>query len=153
MLNAGILMDHFPTGNITYRDVHRICPHPINPCVVTLTGDELQEVVRVSLTENFMNFQLKGFGFRGKVIGRMVFDNLEVRTAYHENGQEYVREILFKDEPLEANREYTVVTADTFTFGRLLPEVAKSEQKKLFLPEFIREILVDTLLEYQEDDD
>ena len=153
MLNAGILMDHFPTGNITYRDVHRICPHPINPCVVTLTGDELQEVVRVSLTENFMNFQLKGFGFRGKVIGRMVFDNLEVRTAYHENGQEYVREILFQGEPLEAKREYTVVTADTFTFGRLLPEVAKSEQKKLFLPEFIREILVDTLLEYQEDDD
>lgn len=152
MLNAGLLVEHFPAGHITYRDVHRICPHPINPCVVTLTGHELQEVVRVSLTDTFMNFQLKGFGFRGKVLGRMVFDNLEVITGFHENGQEYVKEILFENEPLEMKREYKIVTADTFTFGRLLPEVAKSEEKKLFLPEFIREILVETLLDYQTSD-
>ena len=152
MLNSGLLVEHFPAGHITYRDVHRICPHPINPCVVTLTGHELQEVVRVSLTDTFMNFQLKGFGFRGKVLGRMVFDNLEVITGFHENGQEYVKEILFENEPLEMKREYKIVTADTFTFGRLLPEVAKSEEKKLFLPEFIREILVETLLDYQTSD-
>ena len=150
MLNAGLLVEDFPKGQITYRDVHRICPHPINPCVVTLTGDELKEVVRVSLTETFMNFQLKGFGFRGKVLGRMVFDNLEVMTDFYHNGQEYVKEIRFENKPLEMKRTYTIVTADTFTFGRLLPEVAKSEKKELFLPEFIREILVETLLEYKE---
>src|SRR5699024_199608 len=44
MLNAGLLMESFSAGNITYGDIHRICPHPINPCVVTLNGDELLEV-------------------------------------------------------------------------------------------------------------
>ena len=36
MLNAGLLLDSLDKGVITYKDVHRICPHPINPCVVIL---------------------------------------------------------------------------------------------------------------------
>src|SRR5699024_5162322 len=148
MLNAGLLLDSCQSGNITFKDVHRICTHPINPCIVSLNGYELQEVVRASLTDQLINLQLKGFGFRGVVIGRMVFANLEVMTEYHNNGKEYVKQVLFEGRPLETNRLYQVVTADTFTFGRLLPEVAKSEKKTLFLPEFIREILVETLKEY-----
>src|SRR5699024_989540 len=35
MLNAGILLEGFEQGVVTERDVHRICPHPINPCVVS----------------------------------------------------------------------------------------------------------------------
>src|SRR5699024_4223800 len=35
LLNAGILLDSFSEGDITYGDVHRVCPHPINPCTVT----------------------------------------------------------------------------------------------------------------------
>src|SRR5690625_2103711 len=62
MLNAGLLLDHFHVGKITYKDVHRICPHPINLCVVSLNGDELKEVVRASLTTQFINLELKGFG-------------------------------------------------------------------------------------------
>src|SRR5699024_1405132 len=87
MLNAGLLIEPFKAGVITYKDVHRVCPHPINPCVVTISGDELNEVIRVALTEQFMNFPLKGFGFRGKKIGRMIFAQLEVKTDYHKNGQ------------------------------------------------------------------
>lgn len=148
MLNAGLLIEGFSAGDITYKDVHHTCPHPINPCVVSLTGRELTEVVRASLSKSLMELELKGFGFRGEVIGRMIFANLDVVTNFHDSGEEYVRRILFKGKPLDPNRTYTVATADTFTFGRLLPEVAKSELKQLFLPEFIREILVQTLLEY-----
>src|SRR5699024_9365296 len=36
MLNAGILLDQIPGGQVTYKDIHRICPHPINPCMVEL---------------------------------------------------------------------------------------------------------------------
>src|SRR5699024_5979304 len=45
LLNAGILLESFPKGNITLNDIHRICPHPINPCTVMLNGDELMEVI------------------------------------------------------------------------------------------------------------
>ncbi len=145
MLNAGILLDDLAAGEITYKDVHRICPHPINPCVVSLTGDELLEVIRASLTDQLINLQLKGFGFRGVIIGRMVFAKLDVRTSFHDNGQEYVKEVCFKEQPIQSEKIYKVVTADIFTFGRLLPEIAKSEHKELFLPQFLREILVHTL--------
>ncbi|HAM81828.1 bifunctional metallophosphatase/5'-nucleotidase [Ornithinibacillus bavariensis] len=148
MFNAGLLLDHFPTGEITLGDIHRICPHPINPCIVELTGAELLEVVRASLTDEFMNFELKGFGFRGKVLGKMVFAGIEVQTDYHPNGKEYVDEIYYKGEPISLDKTYQVVTADSFTFGRLLPEVAKSEKKTYILPTFIRDYLADTLREY-----
>eukprot|EP00130_Batrachochytrium_dendrobatidis_P008530 XP_006683405.1 hypothetical protein BATDEDRAFT_28917 [Batrachochytrium dendrobatidis JAM81] len=68
MLNAGLLLDQLPAGNITYGDVHRICPHPINPVVVELRGNELLEVIRAAFTKDFMELKLKGFGFRGEVL-------------------------------------------------------------------------------------
>lgn len=149
MLNAGLLVEGFDSGVITYRDVHQACPHPINPCVVTLTGDELIEVVRASLSKSFMEIQLKGFGFRGKVIGRMVFSNLDIEIGEHLDGQNYVKDIYYTGRPLDGEKLYKVATADMFTFGKLLPPVARSSEKHLFLPEFIREILVETLKEYK----
>lgn len=149
MLNAGLLIEPFHAGTITYKDVHERCPHPINPCVVTVTGDELQEIVRAVFSKRFIQLELRGFGFRGKKLGRMVFANLDVMTNVHEDGTETVREVLFAGEKLKSDRTYNVATADTFTFGRLLPPVARARKKRLFLPEFIREILVKTLIDYE----
>lgn len=148
LLNAGLLLDHFPKGMITYKDVHRICPHPINPAVVYLRGDELIEVIRATLTEQFMQFKLKGLGFRGKVLGRMVFSNIDVQTKTLADGKLTVESIKYKGEDLIPNHLYKVATADTFTFGRLLPEIAKANKKRYFLPETIRDLLVRTLKLY-----
>ncbi|WP_085991460.1 bifunctional metallophosphatase/5'-nucleotidase [Oceanobacillus senegalensis] len=146
MLNSGLLLENLPAGTITYQDVHRICPHPINPVTVELSGSELLEVIRASLTKDFMEFQLKGFGFRGKILGRMVFSGIDVETSFHKNGEEYVKDVFLPDgNELEKNRQYKIATADTFTFGRLLPEVARSETKHYFLPEFLRDLLKETL--------
>lgn len=145
MLNAGLLLAGFTSGDITYQDVHRNCPHPINACVVSLKGSELLEVVRASFTRELMELQLKGFGFRGEKIGRMVFSGLDVDTDFHSNGHEYVKQVNFQGTPLEQNRTYLLATADMFTFGRLLPEIARAETKILYLPEFLRELLVMTL--------
>jgi|SRR5690625_865106 len=148
LLNAGLLLENFPKGEITYKDVHRICPHPINPAVVYLRGDELTEVIRATLTKQFMQFRLNGLGFRGEVLGRMVFSNLQVQTKPLPNGELFVESIQFHDEKLQPNKIYKVATADTFTFGRLLPEIAKAKNKQYFLPEMIRDLLVKTLKTY-----
>lgn len=146
MLNSGLLLDQLPAGNVTYKDIHRICPHPINPVVVELNGDELREVIRAAFTKDFMELKLKGFGFRGKVLGRMMFSGIEVETDFYKDGNEYVTGVHFSNgEALDSDRKYTVATADVFTFGRLLPQIAKSEVKHYFLPEFLRDLLVDTL--------
>lgn len=152
-LNAGLLLDEFPAGEITYRDVHRICPHPINPCIVTLTGKELKEVVDIALSKTFMELKLKGFGFRGEVLGRMVFSGFDVKTSYDDEGFEYIEAILYEEKHIEDNQLFRVVTADTFTFGRLLPAVAQADKKELFLPEFLREVLVYTLIHYKKSTD
>ena len=145
MLNSGLLLDEFSPGTITYNDVHRICPHPVNPCVVELSGDELLEVIRASFTKELMELKLQGFGFRGEVIGRMVFSGLEIGTVIQSNGHEYVKSVLLEDKPLHGDQTYTVAIADIFTFGRLLPEVAKSTRKDYFLPEFLRDLLAITI--------
>ncbi|MEI3599559.1 MULTISPECIES: bifunctional metallophosphatase/5'-nucleotidase [unclassified Oceanobacillus] len=146
LLNAGLLLDGLPKGMVTYGDIHRICPHPINPVVVHLRGDELIEVIRASLKKDFMEIQLKGFGFRGKVIGRMLFAGLSISTTLRANGTEAVTGVTFCDgSAVEKQKTYRIATADTFTFGRLLPEIAKSEMKQYFLPEFLRDLLLDTL--------
>lgn len=145
MLNAGVLLDRFEKGEVTYGDIHRICPHPINPCLVELKGDELLEVVRAALTKQFTELKLKGFGFRGEVLGRMVFAGLEVNTFKEPDGQERVKKVTINGAPIEKEKQYKVATADTFTFGRLLPEIARSEMKQFFMPEFLRDLLAYTL--------
>lgn len=149
MLNAGLLITGFPEGDITYKDVHRICPHPINICTVRLSGDELWNVVNDAFSTQLMELKLKGFGFRGEVIGRMVFANLNVKTAFNDHGEEYVVDVLFDDKPLQSDKVYDIATADMFTFGRLLPDIANAPVHQLFLPEFIRELLVGTLLDWK----
>src|SRR5699024_1132708 len=112
MLNAGLLLHTLEAGKISYKDVHAICPHPINPCIVTLSGEELTEVVRASLTDQFMNLELKGFGFRGKVLGRMVFAGLEAKIKSHGAGQEYVEEIFIDGAPIGRKNVYRIATGD-----------------------------------------
>lgn len=146
MLNAGLILDHLPAGNVTYKDIHHICPHPINPVIIELSGNELIEVARVSFTDEFTKMKLKGFGFRGKLLGRMLFAGLKVETDLHSDGREYVTSVkLANGDELDSSKKYKVATADTFTFGRMLPPVARSEVKKYFLPEFLRDLLADTL--------
>ncbi|MFZ3576748.1 bifunctional metallophosphatase/5'-nucleotidase [Virgibacillus sp. DJP39] len=147
MLNAGVLLDQIESGDVSLKDIHRICPHPINPCVVQLKGDELVEVIRASFTKEFMELKLKGFGFRGEVLGRMIFAGLEVETEVKKDGQEHVKNVTINNQPIDHNHTYHVATADMFTFGRLLPEIAKSESKRYFLPEFLRDLLARTLNE------
>lgn len=146
MLNAGVLLDGLEKGPITKADLHRICPHPINPCKVELKGDELKEVILMSFTEKMQNLELKGFGFRGKVMGRMVFDGVEVRLKRLDDGLEHVTEIFILGERLDPTRTYSVATLDMFTFGYLYPELTHAKKKKYYLPELLRDVLTHKLI-------
>lgn len=150
MLNAGLLLESFDAGDITYKDVHRVCPHPINPCIVSLIGSDLIEVIKICLQRDFVELKLKGFGFRGEVIGKMIFIGLEITTYVDENGQEFLQDVLFQDELIKSTEVYQVVTADAFTFGKLIPQISNAANKQLLLPEYIRDILVKALLKYNQ---
>ncbi len=37
MVNAGVLLEGLEEGVVTRGDIHRICPHPINPCALKVS--------------------------------------------------------------------------------------------------------------------
>ncbi|WP_318246149.1 bifunctional UDP-sugar hydrolase/5'-nucleotidase [Halobacillus halophilus] len=149
MLNAGILLDHLGEGEVTYQDVHRICPHPMNPCKVELKGDELLEVIRVAHTRKLTEIRLKGFGFRGEVIGKMVFAGVEIETKESQDGEERVVRVTKNGAPIDQEKSYSLSTADTFTFGRLFPEIAYAPNKAYYMPELLRDLLSEALKTYE----
>src|SRR5690625_498939 len=121
------------------------CPKPFS-----LSSINCLDVVKDAFSKQLIELKLKGFGFRGEVIGRMVFTNLDVQTDLDDNGEEYVIDVLFEGEAVQSDRTYQIATADMFTFGRLLPGIANASVTTLFLPEFIRELLVQTLIEWRD---
>lgn len=147
MLNAGLLLDSLPSGSISFYDVHRICPHPINPCRVELTGHELMEFIRVALTMRYKKQEIKGFGFRGKVMGEMIISGVDIETTVDQSGEVYLSDLSKSGLPLDREKTYTVATADMFTFGHLSKQIAQSKVKKFYMPEFLRHLLVECLKE------
>lgn len=153
MLNAGLLLEDFHSGYITYGDIHRICPHPINPCVVSIYGSELIKVIHKTLSRSFTEMKLKGFGFRGEVLGKMIYSDIAFSSIEDEMEGFIISDVTIGGRKVQENMTYNIATADSFTFGALLPEISQAKQKTYFLPEFLRDILLETLVTYYGADD
>src|SRR5690625_4765093 len=121
------------------------CPKPFS-----LSSINCLDVVKDAFSKQLIELKLKGFGFRGEVVGRMVFANLDVQTDLDDSGEEYVIDVLFEGKALQSDRTYQIATADMFTFGRLLPGIANVPVNTLFLTEFISELLVQIRMKWRE---
>lgn len=132
MFNAGIFLDHLKKGTITNYDIHRILPHPINVCVIELSGNELKEVYLQAQNEEWPLLELKGLGFRGTIFGKM----LTYQFKMNEN-----RELMINGKIADLNHQYKLATLDMFTFGYFFPNF-KYAKKHYYLPMFLRDILV-----------
>ncbi|WP_369690691.1 bifunctional metallophosphatase/5'-nucleotidase [Neobacillus fumarioli] len=130
MLNAGLLLGPLK-GDVTVYDLLNICPHPINPCVVELTGKELLEILAETKDEVLAHKQIMGLGFRGTVLGIFVYD----RISFSEG------KVLIKNEEVDAEKVYSLALPDMFTFGHFFKNVLPAKEKKYFLPEFLRDLL------------
>ncbi len=104
MVNAGVLLASLPKGVVTKGDIHRICPHPINPCKVYLRGSELKEVILQAETEQMKQLRVRGFGFRGEVMGQMVYDGVTIEKETMSDGQEHVRRIFIHHQPIDEQK-------------------------------------------------
>ena len=141
MVNAGVLLEPLYKGVVTKKDLHRICPHPINPCKVQLRGAELKEIILQANTERMKCLEFKGFGFRGKVMGQMVYDGVELETETSKDGSEHIRRIMINGKPLNPDQLYDVATIDMFTIGHFYPQIRRAPKKEYYMPEFLRDVL------------
>ncbi|MGG1691218.1 bifunctional UDP-sugar hydrolase/5'-nucleotidase [Heyndrickxia ginsengihumi] len=129
-LNAGLVLDHLQRGTVTKFDIHRILPHPINPCLITLTGEQLHDILRATLDPKWVNMELKGLGFRGKIMGKFVYHDIRFDQ----------QQIYIKNRPLQLDHIYKLGTIDMYTFGHFFPHIHEAE-KQYFMPEFLRDVL------------
>lgn len=129
-INAGLLLGSL-SGKVTKFDLLTICPHPINPCKIMLTGRELKELLLETEDETWPNRLVTGLGFRGTVMGASIYDRLIFKDSCI-----YINEI-----QLDLAQNYTIALPDMFTFGHFFTNVLSNKKKDYFLPEFLRDIL------------
>ncbi|MBB6672344.1 bifunctional metallophosphatase/5'-nucleotidase [Cohnella nanjingensis] len=145
LTNAGQLLEGLEAGPVTQARIHAICPSPINACRIILTGGQLRRAIEESLLPEFTSLSFQGYGFRGRVLGRLCFDGLEI--AYDESKPAYERivEARVNGETLDDDRTYAVGTLDMFTFGIGHVGLKEGRTERFYLPEFIRDLLAEEL--------
>nr|WP_277603131.1 bifunctional UDP-sugar hydrolase/5'-nucleotidase [Brevibacillus sp. SYP-B805] len=143
LANSGLLLTSLHSGVLTRKDLLQCLPHPINPCAVTLTGEQLLGILTRAIQPEVVHRELRGFGFRGKIAGWLGVDGLKIRYALEPAPQ--ILQVLVGDVPLENGREYRVGTVDMFVFNRMFPELLEGRDMQFFLPEVLREIAAELL--------
>lgn len=131
LFNAGILVENMKKGSISAYDIHKILPHPINICVIHLTGSELKEVYLQSKNEEWPLLELKGLGFRGVIFGKLLTYGFQMNRN---------RALFINGKMADLEKTYTLATLDLFTFGYFFPNF-KYAKKDYYLPSFLRDIL------------
>jgi 2',3'-cyclic-nucleotide 2'-phosphodiesterase (5'-nucleotidase family) len=145
LVNSGQLLAGLAAGPVTQRDVHAICPSPINPCAMRLTGAMLRRTLEESLLPEFIGLAFQGFGFRGKTLGTVCVDGIEWSVDESKPPMERAADIRVNGVPLDDAREYTVGTLDMFTFGIGYLGLKEGVVVRYLLPEFIRDVLAASL--------
>lgn len=133
LVNSGLILSSLEKGKVTKYDLHRMLPHPINPCVVELSGAELEDVLLKAEDSALSELEFQGLGFRGVMMGKFV---------YHKMGFATDRKSIFvAGKPLEREKTYYLATLDMFTFGVFLPPIKNAVRKIYYLPEFVRDLM------------
>ncbi|WP_083205353.1 bifunctional UDP-sugar hydrolase/5'-nucleotidase [Bacillus sp. FJAT-27264] len=141
IVNTGQLLGPLPEGDISLGMLHGLCPSPINPCIVKLKGRDIRIALEQSLTEEFRNKAIFGYGFRGKQLGSLAVDGLNI--LYDSLVLPYDNDIavFVEGQPLEDDQEYEVGTLDMFTFRIGYETLANGKDAVYLLPHFLRDLL------------
>lgn len=139
IINAGLIVNGIDAERLTEYDIHQMLPHPINAVRIRLSGLELKNIIIKSQKQEYLNEHAQGLGFRGNIFGGYILYNLgfiESESRYFING-----ELIHDDET------YILGTIDMYTFGRYFPTL-KDQPTDYLMPEFLRDIFKEKLLEY-----
>lgn len=131
LANTGLIIEPLQKGRVTKFDLLQICPHPINPATLRVTGRELHKIIDRACDDVWLNFQMIGFGFRGTLMGKFLFSGI----TFKEDA------IFVNNKRLQAEETYIIAVPDMFTFGSFFSEISSIDQKQYFLPQFLRDLL------------
>ncbi|CAG7631301.1 bifunctional metallophosphatase/5'-nucleotidase [Paenibacillus allorhizosphaerae] len=147
LVNSGQLLHGLSQGPLTAGMLLELCPSPINPCRVMLTGAQLLLALEQSLLPEFMDKPLFGFGFRGKVLGCLCVDGMDIEYDPQAEPYRKIRNVAVGGRPLLSEQLYAVGMIDMFTFKIGYESLSEGTEVQFFLPEFIRDVLLRELLD------
>jgi hypothetical protein len=98
---------------------------------VVLSGKKLESVLHQTRDKKWPHEKVAGLGFRGTIMGTFVYNQVSFNR----------REILIDHEKINPNKRYSLAIPDMFTFGRFFKELYYCEDKRYFLPEFLRDLI------------
>ncbi|SFM19889.1 2',3'-cyclic-nucleotide 2'-phosphodiesterase/5'-or 3'-nucleotidase, 5'-nucleotidase family [Paenibacillus sp. 1_12] len=147
IVNAGQLLGGLDRGAVSMGRLLQICPSPINPCRMLLTGDRIWRALEESRIQEFMEKPLYGFGFRGKVLGMLNVDGMQVEYDSKAPAYSKIKRVWIGNEQLVREKEYVVGTIDMFTFGIGFLSLSEGTEIEYILPNFIRDVIREELQE------
>lgn len=145
IVNSGQLLQGLQAGAITEELIHAICPSPINLCRVTLSGSQIIRSLEESLLPEFHELEIRGFGFRGKVLGVLCLDGMEISIDLAAAPYQRIKDAYINGDKLDESRMYSVGTLDMFSFGVGYVGLKEGQDIRYFLPEYLRDVLTDAL--------
>ncbi len=146
IVNAGQLLHSLEMGTVTRLDLLELCPSPINPCRVLMHGRDIRIALEQSLLKEYQRKEFTGYGFRGKVLGALCVDGLQIEYDRKRKPYQQISRITCNGEPFNDDREYEVGTIDMFMFGIGYLSLKEGRNIRYFLPEFIRDLFAEALL-------
>lgn len=141
LVNSGQLLQGLKEGSITRGRLLEICPPPINPCRMRLSGADLRQALEESLLDEFMTKPIRGLGFRGEVLGVLCVDGMRVEYDASLPSMHRIVAATIGREALRDDHDYVVGTIDMFTFGSGYLSIKRGKEVEYLLPEFLRDIL------------
>ncbi|KQO01260.1 bifunctional metallophosphatase/5'-nucleotidase [Paenibacillus sp. Leaf72] len=147
IVNTGQLLGGLQQGEVTAGQLHALCPSPINPCKMQLTGRHIKEALEQSLLPEYMDKRIKGYGFRGEVLGTLAVDGLQIIFDSERPPLDRIVKILVNGKTLMEDKWYNVASIDMFTFHIGYLSLGQGVNIDYFLPEFIRDVLAEALKE------
>jgi 5'-nucleotidase len=150
LVNTGQLLAGLEQGDVTSEQLLTVCPSPINPAMIILRGKYIWQAIEQAMDEAYIYRPIRGFGFRGYSLGTLCMDGMTVEVVRVSDGRRRIKQIWIGSNPLDWEKSYVVGTIDMFTFRIGYESLGEAESVKYFLPEFIRDVIAQTLASAQQ---
>jgi 2',3'-cyclic-nucleotide 2'-phosphodiesterase (5'-nucleotidase family) len=147
ILSSGLFHAPLPKGMVNLGLLNQACFSSANPCVTSLTGEQIKQALENGLDPKTMNN--KHHGFRGTPIGIPQISGMQVE--YNPDGEPNARisDIRVNGKKMDPTRSYRVAHTDAEMMGGegyfRFTEPLKSEQE---VPTIVREAMEDHLKTY-----
>ncbi len=141
-VNSGQLLDSLPSGTVTKQTLHAICPHPINPVILSMSGKDIRLTLEQSLLAEYKELEIRGFGFRGKILGSLAISGMKVIYDPTKAPFQKIKSIYMGEEVLVDEKVYEIATISMLTFGVGYSHIGNAKVLHYFLPEMLRDVLL-----------